>query len=377
MVENTPSIETCDALTPEHLTRGLLGLVVFGPGDGEAMLVKEPDGAYGVVDGCREPKPGDHPHGKGDPVRTFLNQVPGLRRGEAGRLSFVCWTHPHADHFRGLGRRLRAYADRIDRLVLPVDLTGKLGEAWQSLAKHLIDDDDARGLERVVSEVDKFAEAAHGGRDCILRFFGQSANLVQPTLQNGADFSLTSCGPVDLDFQKLLQRMREAGPEGLLESFEIANDPNRLSGALVVRWGNAHILLAGDLLAKETGFHGWSKLHGDIPSPIQVVKVAHHGSEGAYDAKLWDRMKPQLAIVTPFKHASPPQPPKSDDLARIAKAADQVVVTAPPRWPRRLTHTALTTPESKASVHSAVAVSLDANGTITRIVLAGDAAFWG
>lgn len=122
-------------LHPSHLPDGELGVVVFGPGDGEAMVVKLPDGRWGVVDGCLEPSR-SHRAGTGDPVREFLNEA----ETPAGpvQLAFVAWTHPHADHYRGLRRLLDAYRGRVERLISVAQVEPRFMEAFYHLVRHQV-----------------------------------------------------------------------------------------------------------------------------------------------------------------------------------------------------------------------------------------------
>jgi competence protein ComEC len=78
-------------------------------------------------------------------------------------------------------------------------------------------------------------------------------------------------------------------------------DPNELSVVLLAQWGEFELLLTGDAEAE---------LAPVDPGPIEVLKVAHHGSEDAGLDGLLDRIAPQLAIVSvgddnPFGHPSP------------------------------------------------------------------------
>src|SRR5690606_8924893 len=99
---------------------GELSLLGFGPGHGEAMVLILPDGSLGVVDGCREPTDAD-PNGVGDPVRAFVGAW--LAAAPRRRIRFVALTHPHADHYAGLGRLIEAHDEEIDKLWRP-PLTG-------------------------------------------------------------------------------------------------------------------------------------------------------------------------------------------------------------------------------------------------------------
>jgi competence protein ComEC len=78
-------------------------------------------------------------------------------------------------------------------------------------------------------------------------------------------------------------------------------DPNELSVVVLVRWRQFELLLTGDAEAE---------LAQIDPGPIEVLKVAHHGSEDAGLGGLLDRTVPQLAVVSvgddnPFGHPSP------------------------------------------------------------------------
>jgi len=87
-------------------------------------------------------------------------------------------------------------------------------------------------------------------------------------------------------------------PPELLENPLAAEDPNRLSLVLLARWRHFTMLLTGDAEA-EAAFLD--------PGPIDVLKVAHHGSEDAGLGSLLDRARPRLAIISagddnPFGH---------------------------------------------------------------------------
>lgn len=89
------------ALDPEHFPLGSLTLAVYGPGTGEAQVLRFPDGSFGVVDGCRAQKGGV------DPVRRLLERFPDRV------LRFVCLTHAHGDHFGGLLDLIDIYTPKL------------------------------------------------------------------------------------------------------------------------------------------------------------------------------------------------------------------------------------------------------------------------
>ncbi len=87
-------------------------------------------------------------------------------------------------------------------------------------------------------------------------------------------------------------------PAELLAGSTRGEDPNRLAVVLRARWGRFSMLLAADAEAESVPLE---------PGPIDVLKVAHHGSEDAGLAELLDRARPRLAVISagagnPFGH---------------------------------------------------------------------------
>ncbi|HET8976422.1 MAG TPA: hypothetical protein VFN15_07300, partial [Solirubrobacterales bacterium] len=68
-----------------------------------------------------------------------------------------------------------------------------------------------------------------------------------------------------------------------------AEDPNRLSVVLVAEWRHFSILLSGDAEAGEVPID---------PGPVDVLKVAHHGSADDGLGPLLERTVPKLAVIS-------------------------------------------------------------------------------
>jgi hypothetical protein len=172
------------------------------------------------------------------------------------------------------------------------------------------------------------------------------------------------------------------------------------------------VVLAGDLVHdNDDPLRGWRIIHDDNhvgDTPVQVVNVAHHASAGAHYHPLWQAMAPQLAIVTPYQNASGSNPPRPADIGRLLDSGSEVVVTSKPNWdrnrgdgpwpvidpgkeqapaehtPRRRRrrpsagHANLVTSAARKHLarRNAVAVTLDHDGAIQSITLAGAAAFY-
>jgi len=365
--------EHVSRLEPKHLNEGEAGLVVFGPGTGEAMVIKLPNGEFGVIDGCAYPDPG-RPDGAGDPVREFLNGVPGLDRDGEGSLAFVCWTHPHEDHYKGMMELLQTYgAGRLRHFFSIRELTGRVGKLLQTIARH---PEYANNSE--LCRLGELLAVVRAMDPHVYRELGQAV-LVHQDLRHGS--LLRACGPIDADFRDVVLRMASLGPDGRL-AMNPASDPNRLSGALHLEWRGTRMLLGGDLLACDGAFQGWSAVDAYVRRPTHVVKAPHHASEGARDAALWTALRPDLVVVTPFMQAGGAQPPRPSDIRAILAGGAKVVITSPPQWvtddgttPHRcwVGRSHRQDPEGGRPRHNAVAISLNDEGEITRVVLAGRA----
>ncbi len=78
-------------------------------------------------------------------------------------------------------------------------------------------------------------------------------------------------------------------------------DPNLLAIVLVARWHRFSMLLTADAEAESVPID---------PGPVDVLKVAHHGSDDAGLGALLDRTRPRLAVISvgdpnPFGHPTP------------------------------------------------------------------------
>jgi competence protein ComEC len=97
-------------------------------------------------------------------------------------------------------------------------------------------------------------------------------------------------------------------PAELLGGMHGGGDPNHLALVMLARWNRFSMLLTADTEAEAAPLD---------PGPVDVLKVAHHGSEDAGLGQLLDRTRPRLALISagegnPFGH------PAADTLATLA-----------------------------------------------------------
>jgi competence protein ComEC len=97
-------------------------------------------------------------------------------------------------------------------------------------------------------------------------------------------------------------------PRGLLQGSP-PNDLNQVALVLLARWRRFGMLLAADAEAESVPID---------PGPIEVLKVAHHGSDDAGLGALLDRSAPRLAVISVGEH-NPYGHPSAATLATLAE----------------------------------------------------------
>ena len=90
-------------------------------------------------------------------------------------------------------------------------------------------------------------------------------------------------------------------PPELLAAAAPGTDPNQLALVLLARWRGFSMLLTADAEAEAVPLD---------PGPVDVLKVAHHGSDDAGLGALLDRTRPRLAVISvgagnPYGHPTP------------------------------------------------------------------------
>lgn len=131
-------------------------------------------------------------------------------------------------------------------------------------------------------------------------------------------------------FQRVLRREARLG-----------DAPNVLSIAVAIQWGDRRILLGSDVMnGTRNRSSGWkgilfhlenddeTKHIADIVRLVDLVKVAHHGSSGAFHEPAWQRhAKPEggtVAVLTPFQSKLP----QEQTLARLASFVGRVGISS-------------------------------------------------
>jgi hypothetical protein len=351
-------------VTADHLLDGHLSVVVFGPGHGEAVLVRFPDESLGVVDGCME--------GPGNPVLRLIHE---LRRKGAAPLRFAALTHPHEDHLLGLREVIAEFCP---------------SELWFAGAEH------PRMFGRLLKRMRQADGAGEADADPAAPSGHKKLGELVKEMVHRIDAK--KCSPhvlgdrqlhVEFDWLGDMVRVRALLPTttsklhawnqlgtpdvlpvipGVPADVETLDDRvNELSAVLLVEWGTTRVLLGGDAELGAVG-RGWRAV--DLKGPIHLVKVPHHASSGAFHEHLWKELAPKLSVVTPFQHGAGAQPPQRRGLDPFALHTEQLLLTSPPDWLVRTASGGIgggvisSRPHTVADPESAVVVNLDAKGAM-------------
>lgn len=177
------------------------------------------------------------------------------------------------------------------------------GPAGESLATKLA----AMGVERLAVTILTHEQADHAGGIGELLGHLAFARLAYARLggQLRDRAEAAAVTPVRIAAGDVLRsgrlRLEVLWPPRELLATPLDSDPNMQSLVLLARWRRFSMLLSADAEAEAVPID---------PGPLDVLKVAHHGSEDAGLGALLDRTTPQLAVVSvgadnPFGHPVP------------------------------------------------------------------------
>ncbi len=98
-------------------------------------------------------------------------------------------------------------------------------------------------------------------------------------------------------------------PPELLGAASVEEDPNRTALVIEARWHDFSLLLTADAEAEAVPID---------PGPVDVLKVAHHGSDDAGLGPLLDRTRPKLAVIS-VGEGNPYGHPTAGTLATLSR----------------------------------------------------------
>jgi beta-lactamase superfamily II metal-dependent hydrolase len=301
---------------------------VLGGSKGESIVLKLPDGHWGVVDCYAESAT--------DPGTNPTTQF--LRGRGVTSLLFVCLTHPHDDHFLGMVKLLEEFRPRefwrfgclshehIHRLIRYQMLQARSSQSEE--------------LTRSAQELlDIFAQAREGvvKRSMTVCRATSRMTLYPPPADRSVSFRIECLSPTGRQAELYEKAIFECiGPDGQIARKLPHSQHNDVSVVLRIVYGDTRVVLGGDLEAV-----GWADViseTGGTNLEASAVKVSHHGSENGYCDGLWEHFaaagKP-IAVITPAHRYKLPKPTA---LTHISGHARAIYATCRPRLDWRVLH---------------------------------------
>lgn len=247
--------------------------VIGYPSEGECILffIKNDDKVCyaGLVD-C-------YLNNNADAIRKIMN------RENVDKLDFVCWTHPHDDHTKGLDGIIDEFCNGSTIF-------------W---ATDIIPEDYSLYSEESRNVYMKLKELHLSKKSTKLKIkYAKNATVMERLIISGLQnyvFEIRSFAPNSTVLaERKINNQEEAG--------------NIYSIGLVINIGHFYIMLAGDV--ENPTFR--TVEDGDIEFPLDYIKIPHHGSPSA--SFLVDRMmglnmrSPSVATTTLYRKGRIPKP---------------------------------------------------------------------
>lgn len=191
----------------------------------------------------------------------------------AKELSFVCMTHPHADHYLGLSQIFEKFQGKIGQVILcPLGhFIGKKSGVLSEKYLTLLEKTDDEGLRIAAYEFIRILRALSGMPD-VMEYSGPSSCVGV----DGFDNVQISCHTPFKSFKNSYFERIEKGDPNIFEDIR----ENDLSLSILFEYGGKKVLLGGDTSHKNWAKHlGWQKNNRTPSIASHAVKMPHHGSK--------------------------------------------------------------------------------------------------
>jgi len=294
-----------------------LQIHVLGAGKGECIILGWPENRWGVID-CYAPSLKDDTT---NPTLQFL------RGRGVSELEFLCLTHPHDDHFRGMSQLLVHLKVRHFWRFPTVS-----ARDLKLLAKYLVIDTergDVAELKENASDFVRTMEIVKKLRDKkeIVQMMVTGHQQLYPVpFSQSTRFQVWSFAPHGNQQGNYEQTLfRSFTIDGQLQPNPPNVSHNDISVGLIVSYGKTRVVLGGDV--ERTAWTDIRPQYQPEHFHVDAVKVPHHGSDTGYIPGLWSdfsgRKKP-IAIIAPYRRF---RLPKQDSLRHISEYASKVMLT--------------------------------------------------
>jgi beta-lactamase superfamily II metal-dependent hydrolase len=299
-----------------------LEISIFGPGVGECVVVHLGGGSWLIADSCLNPST------RRPAALEYLRDV-GVR--VETEVAAVVVTHWHDDHTRGVSQVLDA-CDAAEFHCSAALRRMEFFELVSSASQLKLQAGSGSGVDEMaqVFEVLRRRRTGQTSRLVSPRYAAENTVLYRRASSGG----LPACTVEALSPSSMSQTRAFVGFAPVLKAPKRAipnPGPNELSVALHIEFGASVALLGADLEIGSSIDVGWRAVvrNGQRPSAkAMIVKVPHHGSEGADHDPMWTTMVDPVPHVgvTPFHSSRLPRP---EDIERLRRRTPHVLHASP------------------------------------------------
>lgn len=267
--------------------------------------------------------------------------LPALLLDKLGRkqIDLLVISHPDLDHIRGLEELVRRFKPRrVWRYP-----TGILRDLFVRVASAVPGDTRLQELRGILDALEDHLESTGNVSPA---FYGSRWS------PPGCGYAVHGLAPTHYDQERVRRLLdglirRDRGRWIVSADFvsrlngtrALGDVPNVVSLGVVVEWGTRKVLLGGDVLCgNASNFSGWKGVLAALDSPddargnlvndVSIVKVAHHGSRGAFEPIAWIRHAASaktIGLVAPFgRHRLPDR----ETLVNLRRYCSEVAITS-------------------------------------------------
>jgi len=161
----------------------------------------------------------------------------------------------------------------------------------------------------------------------------QDRILLKRALPDKSLLEVFTLSPSDGSIQSFEKQIRDIVAAAAANRAFTSISPNHSSVVTVVKIGDDHICLGGDLENTTDDKMGWKAvLNAELlpKGTVSAFKVPHHGSENAYCPEFWEKATTEnpVAGLTPYARGRK-KLPSPTDIGNIYRHTDEAYITAP------------------------------------------------
>jgi len=303
--------------------QGQLEIHVIGAAKGESIIIRLPNGTWGVIDSYAP----SVTHPSTNPTLQFLREC------QVKELEFLGLTHPHDDHYRGMSHLLNQFSVKYFwrfAAMSPTDLVNLL-KHLNGTAQNAYEIESASDLETTLDLINQRRK-----RNMLSVKHMSDIKQLYPlpvalTASNRpCDVEIWCIAPSSDHVERYQNSLRACfTAKGRLKTRPPALRHNDISGGLLIRYGRTRVVLGGDV--EESNWRDTLANLDHAELAAHAVKVSHHGSATGYTSNLWacfcaDGGQP-FAIIPPYRRH---RLPKREAVEHIRQHTPRIMTTCRP-----------------------------------------------